>query len=103
MSFGADDLTPEVIIAKHLDALGSGQVRQSVKSRVIQGGATYRVIVGGSGAIDGKYVFASEGPRSNFLLKINASSYHGEQFICDGNKTSIAATWSDKTHSETSS
>jgi hypothetical protein len=100
VSFGASDLTPEVIVAKHLDALGSAQTRQGAKSRVIQGGATYRVIVGGSGAIDGKYVFASEGPRSNFLLKINASSYHGEQFIYDGNKTSIAATWSDKSRSE---
>jgi hypothetical protein len=34
------------------------------------------------------------------LLKINAGSYHGEQFICDGSKTSTAATWSDKTRSE---
>lgn len=93
-------MKPEDVVAKHLDSIGTLQARKDVKSRVIQGGATYRVIVGGSGAIDGKYVFASDGSRSNFLFKINASSYHGEQFICDGNKTSIAATWSDKTHSE---
>lgn len=100
VSLWAADLKPEDLVAKHLDSIGTAQARKDVKSRVVQGGATYRVIVGGSGAIDGKYVFASDGPRSNFLLKINASSYHGEQFICDGNKTSIAATWSDKTHSE---
>ncbi len=99
-AFGADKPSPEAIIAKHLDAIGSAQARQGVKSRVIQGSATYRVIQGGSGAIDGKYVFASEGVRSNFLLKINTNSYRGEQFICDGNKVSVAATWSDKTHSE---
>jgi hypothetical protein len=100
VSLWTADMKPEDLVAKHLDSIGTAQARKDVKSRVVQGGATYRVIVGGSGAIDGKYVFASDGPRSNFLLKINASSYHGEQFICDGNKTSIAATWSDKTHSE---
>lgn len=96
----AGDLKPEDIVARHLDSIGTAQARQGLKSRVIQGGATYRVIQGGYGAIDGKYVFASEGQKSNFLFKINASSYRGEQFICDGNKVAVAATWSDKTHSE---
>ena len=100
VSFGADKLSTEDILAKHLQALGSAQARQGVKSRVIEGSATYRVIQGGAGAIDGKYVFASEGPRSNFLLKVNTNTYRGEQFICDGNKVSVAATWSNKTHSE---
>ena len=99
-SLWSADMKPGELVAKHLDSLGTAQARKDVKSRVIQGGATYRVIQGGSGAIDGKYVFASEGPRSNFLLKINASSYHGEQFIYDGNKASVAATWSDKSRSE---
>ena len=100
ISLWAGDLKPEEIIAKHLDSIGTAQARQGVKSRVIQGGATYRVIQGGHGAIDGKYVFASEGAKSYFLFKINTTSYRGEQFICDGNKSSVAATWSDKTHSE---
>ena len=96
----AEDIKPEDLVARHLDAIGTATARKGLTSRVVQGGATYRVIVGGSGAIDGKYVFASEGLRSNILLKINASSYHGEQFTCDGNKASVAGTWSDKTRSE---
>lgn len=96
----AADMKPEDFVAKHLDSMGSAEVRKGVKSRVIQGSATYRVIQGGHGAIDGKYVFASEGSKSNFLFKINTSSYRGEQFVCDGNKSSVAATWADKTHSE---
>ena len=99
-SLWASDLKPEQIVAKHLESIGPAQTRQGLKSRVIQGAATYRIIQGGSGAIDGKYVFASEGSKSNILLKINASSYHGEQFICDGNRMSVASTWSDKTRSE---
>jgi hypothetical protein len=100
VSLLADDLKLDDIVAKHLAAIGSAQARGSVKSRVVQGLATYRVLVGGSGAIDGKYVFASEGSKTNFLFKINANGYRGEQFIYDGNKTSVAGTYADKTRSE---
>jgi hypothetical protein len=66
----------------------------------VQGLATYRIHSGGSGAIDGKAVVASDGGKTNFLFKINTNGYRGEQFICDGNKTSVAGTYSDKTRSE---
>jgi hypothetical protein len=96
----AADMKPEEVIAKHLDAIGTAEARKSVKSRVVQGSATYRIHSGGSGAIDGKSVIASEGGKSNFLFKINTNGYRGEQFICDGNKTSVAGTYADKTRSE---
>jgi hypothetical protein len=95
----ASDVKPEEIVAKHLESIGSPQLR-NVKSRVVQGGSTYRVLVGGSGAIDGKFVFASEGQKSDILLKINAGGFRGEQFISDGNKSSVAGTYTDMTRSE---
>jgi hypothetical protein len=95
----ASDVKPDEIVAKHLESIGSPQAR-NVKSRVVQGGSTYRVLVGGSGAIDGKYVFASEGQKSDILLKINAGGFRGEQFISDGNKSSVAGTYADMTRSE---
>jgi hypothetical protein len=91
---------PENIILKHLDSLGSAAARAAVNSRVVEGAATYRVLVGGSGAIDGKSVLATENHKTNLLLKINANGFHGEQFICDGDKISVAGTYSDKTRSE---
>lgn len=100
MCLWAADMKPEEVVAKHLDAIGTAAARKSVKSRVVQGPATYRIHSGGSGAIDGKAVVASEGGKSNFLFKINTNGYRGEQFICDGNKTSVAGTYSDKTRSE---
>jgi hypothetical protein len=100
ISLWAADVAPGEVVAKHLEAIGSAQVRQNLKSRVVQGGTTYRVLVGGSGAIDGRYVFASEGQKSNFLFKINASGFRGEQFIFDGGKISVAGTYSDLTRSE---
>lgn len=96
----AVDIKPEEVLAKHLDAIGSAQARKSIKSRAIQGAATYRVLVGGSGAIDGKFQFATEVPKSDYLFRINGSGYQGEQFIFDGSKTSVAGTWSDKSRSE---
>ncbi len=94
------DVKPEDVIAKHLEAIGPQQARHDLKSRVVVGGSTYRVLVGGSGAIDGKFQFASEGPKSDILFKVNASGYLGEQFICDGSKMSVAGTYSDKHRSE---
>lgn len=99
-SLRAGDIKPQELIAKHLDAIGSPEARNQLKSRVVQGASTYRVLVGGTGAIDGKFAFASEGAKANFLFKINAGSYTGEQFICDGDKTSVVRTYSDKTRSE---
>jgi hypothetical protein len=96
----AADIKPEDVIAKHLDSIGSAQARGSLKSRVIQGSAIYRILVGGTGAVDAKYVFASQGDKSDFLFKVNASGYLGEQFICDGNSISVAGTYADKTRSE---
>jgi hypothetical protein len=97
---GGDNLKPEDVLARHLDSIGKREVRGGVKSRVVQGAATYRVLVGGSGAIDGKSVFASEGQKAHILLKIAASGYRGEQFIWNGDKCSIAGTYDDKTRSE---
>jgi hypothetical protein len=91
---------PGNIVLKHLDSLGSAAARAAVNSRVVEGAATYRVLVGGSGAIDGKSVLATENHKTNLLLKINANGFHGEQFICDGDKISVAGTYSDKTRAE---
>jgi hypothetical protein len=100
ISLSAADIKSDELVAKHLDAIGSPDARKNLKTRVVQGKATYRLLAGGSGAIDGKFVFASEGQKSNLLFKINANGYLGEQFICDGNKLSVAGTYSDKSRSD---
>lgn len=93
------DLRPEDLLAKHLEALGPNDARK-VKSRVVEGVAHYRILIGGSGQIIGKSVLASEGPKVRTLFKITADRYHGEQFITDGKRISIAGTYNDKSRSE---
>jgi hypothetical protein len=96
----AADLTPEVIVAKHLESLGTAQARNAVKSRVVQGPATYHIVTGGYGTIDGKLVLATEGQKVNFLLKVNTVEFHGEQIIYDGDKISVAGTRPDHSRTE---
>jgi hypothetical protein len=96
----AADLSPAEIILKHLDSIGTEQARNATTSRAIQAFATYRILVGGSGAIDGKAQVASQGRKSDFLFRINAGTYRGEQFIFDGNHIEVVGTYSDKSRSE---
>lgn len=94
------DIKAEDLVQKHLASLGSQQVLSAAKTRVIEAGTTYKILVGGSGAIDGKAVIASSEDKSRFLFKLNTVEYKGEQFICDGKHTSIAGTYADKRRSE---
>lgn len=100
LSHASSDLSPEIIVAKHLESLGTAQARNAVKSRVVQGPATYHILTGGFGTIEGKSVLASEGQETNLLLKVSANGFHGEQFIYDGNKISVAGTYPDHSRSE---
>lgn len=87
------------IVKQHLQSLGSPEAR-TAKSRVVEGSAIYKLLVGGSGQIQGKAVLVSERQKLHLLLKVNANEYRGEQFICDGERTNVAGTYADKTRSE---
>jgi hypothetical protein len=97
---GETNLKVEDVLQKHLDSVGTPEVRAAAKSRVIEGTVAYRVLVGGSGEIQGKAVMVSEGDKLQMLLKINALKYHGERFVRDGDKTFVAGTYDNKTRSE---
>lgn len=94
------DLKPEELIKRHLESLGTPTALAAVQSHLVQGAATYKMLVGGSGQLRGKAVFVSQGRKTHLLLKVNTVEYRGEQFICDGEKTSIAGTYSDKSRSD---
>jgi hypothetical protein len=94
------DLKPEELIKRHLESVGTPAARAAAQSRLVQGVATYKMLVGGSGQIHGKAVIVSEGRKIHVLLKTNTVEYRGEQFICDGEKTSVAGTYADKTRSD---
>ena len=90
----AADLKPDELVAHHLDSLGTAAVRSANKSRVVQGTAKFKMLVGGGGQLEGKSAVVSEEHKLNILMKF-ANDYRGEQFISDGNKSSVAATTSE--------
>jgi hypothetical protein len=90
----AADLKPEELVAHHLDSLGTAAARATIKSRVVQGPARFKILVGGGNMVEGKGAVVSEERKLNIMMKF-ATDYKGEQFISDGNKSYIAATTAD--------
>jgi outer membrane lipoprotein-sorting protein len=95
----AAELKPEDVIARHLDSIGNAEARKRVKSRVVQGTAQYKILVGGAGTLDGKAVMVSEGDKMRLLLKFENNDYKGEQFVSDGNRLEVAATTAQRNRS----
>jgi hypothetical protein len=84
------DLDIADLVKKNLDSIGNEQARAGVKSCIAQGGLHYVVLTGAIGTQDGKLVLASEENRMVSLLKLPNPIFHGERFITDGKKTSVA-------------
>jgi len=96
----AADLSAEDVVSKHLQSIGSSEAINAAKSRVVEGSAVYKILVGGSGQINGKTVLVSEGEKTHLLFKILNYQYLGERLIWNGDKASIAAAYADKRYSE---
>ena len=84
------DLDVSDLVKKHLDSIGTESARAAAKSRVTQGPLRLMGLIGPAGSLDGKQVIASEGNKFVLLLKLANPSYHGERFVSDGQKTSVA-------------
>ena len=94
------DMKAEDVIARHLDSIGTAEVRATAKTRIVQGTAQFKMRVGGGGELAGTSALVSEGRKSVLMIKLANSDYRGEQFVTDGGKVSVAATtsnhkWSD--------
>jgi hypothetical protein len=95
---GGESLTAEELVAKHLASIGTPEARAAVRTRVVQGNATYKLVVGGGGQIFGSTGMVSEGRKQRFLMKFQ-QNYRGENFLYNGKKVSIGFSNSDQTRS----
>lgn len=88
------------VIARHLQSLGDTQVLANLHSRMAQGTAEFRLLVGGNPALlDGKFQFVSQGGKLHFLMKLPSTEYRGEQFIFDDRKVEVSASTSSMNRS----
>ena len=80
-----DKLKPEEIVAKHLEAVGAAETRESIKSRIILGtvAVTFRAPSAGQGL--GRAVLASQGEKNVFgMVFDNSPGYPQEKVGFDG-------------------
>jgi hypothetical protein len=91
-------LTSEDVVAKHLAAIGSPEARASVKTRVVQGNASYKIVIGGGGQIVGNTGVVSEGRKVRFVMKF-LQNYRGENFLGTGDSVRVGYSNSDETRS----
>jgi len=100
--FAGESPKPEEILSRHLDSIGTAAARSAVKNRVVQGTATYKVVLGssgGGGQSEGKAGFVTEGHKMRFLVRFPQTDYRGENFVYDGNAIGIAFATSSKSRS----
>ncbi|HVO80159.1 MAG TPA: hypothetical protein VMT28_05480 [Terriglobales bacterium] len=100
LSHAATEVKLEDILSGYLASIGNPAARSAVKSRVVEGTTQFNVLTGGAGkATDGTSAIVSDGRKVQLMMKFPNSNYHGERFICDGNKVSVATATDAQTRS----
>src|SRR5437868_2215795 len=86
----AESMSPEELVSKHLNAIGSKEALSNAKSRAVTGQVEYRILSGGRGGfLDGSSTLLTEGHKLLLYIKLPNNEYRGERFIFDGEKIEI--------------
>src|SRR5882672_505984 len=80
-----DKMTPEELVSRHLESIGTAKARASVTNRVIAGTSLVIFRTPPPGQATGRAVLASEGPRSLIGMSFPSPVYPREQFGFNGN------------------
>lgn len=83
----ADKVTPEELVAKHIEAIGTAEARKSNRSRIVAGTSLMNLKTGGRGNISGPALLASQ--KEKVLLKAeftSSANYPFEKLGFDGRK-----------------
>jgi len=80
---------PEDLVPRHLAAIGPAATRSGTKSRVVQGAAVYRILVGGGGREEGKVGLVSEGHKLRLMLRF-PGDYSRENVLFNGEVAQVA-------------
>ncbi len=79
-------LTAEELVARHLESIGSAELRAAVNSRLVEGTAILRIRLRGSGTLAGKMTLLSEGRKVRFEILFDHPDYQAERLAFDGEK-----------------
>ncbi|HEY2971585.1 MAG TPA: hypothetical protein VGJ48_03660 [Pyrinomonadaceae bacterium] len=81
----SDKMTPEELVARHLESIGTAKARASVTSRIIAGNSLVIFRTPPPGQATGRAVLASEGPKSLIGMSFPSPVYPREQLGFNGN------------------
>lgn len=85
MSHAHEKFTPEEIVSKHLDSIGSEKARSAVTTRIIAGTSHVIFRTTPVGQATGRAVLASEGLKSLIGMSFRSPVYPQEEFGFNGN------------------
>lgn len=84
-----EKMTPEEVISKHLESIGTAEARAKIKSHVILGTATATFRLGGTGTSSGGSVMASQGGKSLIAIIYGNKEYPYEKVGFDGDTLTV--------------
>lgn len=86
----AQKVTAEEVIGKHLDSIGTSEMRSSLKNFVARGTISFTALRQAGSGGDGLVVFASEGEKSLVGMSFRIPNYPGETIVYDGKNLKVA-------------
>lgn len=84
-----EKLTPEELIAKHLNSIGTAQARSAVSVRTVNGKYVMETIVGATGGAAGDIGVISSGRKMKLIIRSTDERYPGEKVWFDGRKPGV--------------
>jgi hypothetical protein len=79
-------LTPEELIARHLESLGAAEAKAAAKTRTVTASVTLALRVGGAGNLSGEGMMVSTGQRLRFGMRFPVIEYPKEDMAFDGSR-----------------
>jgi hypothetical protein len=84
-----EKMTPEELIAKHLESIGTAGARTAARNRIITGMSALTLKQGGSGNLTGTTLMASEGDKNLLIMAFDQPDYPSEKIGYDGHKLTV--------------
>jgi hypothetical protein len=88
--YSQSKLTPEDVIARHLESIGDAIARAAAKSRSVEGTATVMIVRGGQGGDSGLWKMTTDGSKFNLTMRFPNQVYPGENISADRTHVNIA-------------
>lgn len=88
-SLASDKISPEEIVTKHLESIGAGETRASIKTRIFSGTIITMRRAPTTGRFTGQAIVASEDNKSFIGMNFENSAYAQEKFAFDGQNVTI--------------